>query len=139
LRAAAGWGLTAIVLAACAHTPNLPLRPDPAPPAGSTTWTFKARDGTELLARTWAADPAPIAARGHNLGAMVTPETGPPKWGPRMPLPNAFGVVVIMHGLKDYSARYDAFAQLLSKHGYVVYGVRSARPRPLGGSARRAG
>ncbi|HEV7559650.1 MAG TPA: alpha/beta hydrolase, partial [Kofleriaceae bacterium] len=43
----------AVVLAACAHTPDLPLRPDPSPPAGSTTDVFVARDGTQLLSRTW--------------------------------------------------------------------------------------
>ncbi|MBA3538521.1 MAG: hypothetical protein H0T79_02730 [Deltaproteobacteria bacterium] len=40
--------LAAASLAGCAHTPNLAVRPDPAPPAGSTTETFKVTDGTDL-------------------------------------------------------------------------------------------
>lgn len=43
------------ILAACAHTPNLPLRPDPSPPTGSTTFEVTAFDGTKLLARQWPA------------------------------------------------------------------------------------
>jgi acylglycerol lipase len=100
-----------VLVAACAHTPNLPLRPDPEPPAGSTVEVFAARDGTQLLTRHWAApsDQA-VAAK------------------PR-------GVVVVMHGLKDYSARYANFATRLVHAGYDVYAFdlrghgRSAGPR----------
>jgi alpha-beta hydrolase superfamily lysophospholipase len=90
---------------ACAHAPDLPLRPDPAPPAGSTTETFVARDGTQLLARHWPAQGDTRA------------------------------IVVIMHGLKDYSARYAHFADTLTAAGYGVYAFdlrghgRSAGPR----------
>jgi alpha-beta hydrolase superfamily lysophospholipase len=99
-----------VAVVACAHTPNLPLRPDPTPQDGSTTWIFKARDDTQLLARSWQAptvDAKPVVR----------------------------GVVVIMHGLKDYSGRYAAFAQKLVARGYAVYAFdlrghgRSAGPR----------
>ncbi len=92
-------------VAACASTPNLPLRPDPAPPPGSTTEVVTARDGTQLLARTWA------------------------------PQGEVRGAVVIMHGLKDYSARYAALATKLAAKGYLVLAFdlrghgRSAGPR----------
>ncbi len=93
-------------LAACAHTPDLALRPDPSPPDGSTTEVFTARDGTQLLARHW----------------VVT--AGEPR-----------GAVVIMHGLKDHSARYATFAKRLVDAGYDVHAFdlrghgRSAGPR----------
>jgi alpha-beta hydrolase superfamily lysophospholipase len=67
---------------------------------------FTARDRTQLLARAWPA---------------ATPEVR--------------GVVVIMHGLKDYSARYQGFASRLAAGGYAVYAFdlrghgRSAGPR----------
>lgn len=104
--------LLALVLAACAHTPDLPLRPDPRPPAGSTVETFTANDGTQLLMRHWAAGGAPQGAPAETRAA-----------------------VVIMHGLKDYSARYDALAARLAAAGYSVYAFdlrghgRSAGPR----------
>src|SRR2546421_1679313 len=79
------------MLIGCAHTPNLPLRPDPSPPAGSTTDVFVARDGTKLLSRAWLP-------------------TGEPR-----------GAVVIMHGLKDYSARYAHLAARLQADGYAVF------------------
>ena len=81
--------------------------PDPSPPAGSTTETITARDGTQLLARHWAA-------------------TGDTR-----------GVLVIMHGLKDYSAHYAALATRLAAGGYSVYAFdlrghgRSAGPRVM--------
>ena len=80
MRAGLVAGAVLVVLGGCAHTPDLPLRPDPAPPAGSTTEVFRARDGTQLLARHWA------------------------------PTATERGVLVVMHGLKDYSGRYAAFA-----------------------------
>jgi acylglycerol lipase len=97
--------VAALVLAACAHAPDLQLRPDPSPPEGSTTSTFTARDGTQLLARHWAAHTTEKA------------------------------VVVIMHGLKDYSSRYAHLANRLADAGYAVYAFdlrghgRSAGPR----------
>lgn len=81
----------ALLLGACAHTPDLPLRPDPSPPAGSTTETITTPDGTQLLAYHWAA----------------TGETR--------------GVFVIMHGLKDYASRYAELATQLATTGYSVY------------------
>ncbi|MGE5187283.1 MAG: lysophospholipase [Acidobacteriota bacterium] len=97
--------LLALALIGCAHAPDLPLRPDPAPPAGSTTEVVTARDGTQLLARRWAAQG------------------------------DVRGVLVIMHGLKDYSARYASLASRAVAAGYVVYAFdlrghgRSAGPR----------
>jgi len=99
--------LFALAVAACAHTPDLPLRPDPAPPAGSTTETFTASDGTPLLARSWRP-------------TTTTTQRG---------------VLVIMHGLKDHSARYARFATEAAARGYAVYAFdlrghgRSAGPR----------
>jgi alpha-beta hydrolase superfamily lysophospholipase len=96
--------LACLALIACAHAPDLPLRPDPSPPAGSTVETITARDGTQLLARRWAAA-------------------------------NPKAVLVIMHGLKDYSARYAALASRATAAGYTVYAFdlrghgRSAGPR----------
>jgi alpha-beta hydrolase superfamily lysophospholipase len=81
----------ALVAASCASTPDLPVRLDPAPPIGSTTEVVTAPDGTQLYARHWAPTEAPKA------------------------------VVVIMHGLKDHSARYAAFATRLTGAGYSVY------------------
>ncbi len=97
--------LALVALAACAHTPDLPVRPDPSPPAGSTAEVITARDRTQLYARHWAA-------------------TG-----------DVRGVVVIMHGLKDYSARYASLASRAAAAGFVVYAFdlrghgRSAGPR----------
>ncbi|HTL34701.1 MAG TPA: lysophospholipase [Kofleriaceae bacterium] len=94
-----------LAMVACAHTPNLPLRPDASPPPGSTTETITAPDGTQLLARHWAA-------QGDTRGAFV-----------------------IMHGLKDYSARYADLASQLAAAGYSVYAFdlrghgRSSGPR----------
>src|SRR5215831_8976925 len=96
--------LACLALIACAHAPDLPLRPDPSPPAGSTVETIAARDGTQLLARRWAAA-------------------------------NPKAVLVIMHGLKDYSARYAGIASRAAAAGYTVYAFdlrghgRSAGPR----------
>jgi alpha-beta hydrolase superfamily lysophospholipase len=93
------------VVAGCAHTPDLPLRPDPTPPPGSTTETYIARDGTQLLARHW---PATTQTR---------------------------GVLVIMHGLKDHSDRYADLATRAAAMGFSVYAFdlrghgRSAGPR----------
>ncbi len=98
-----------IVIAACAHAPNLPLRPDPSPPEGSTTEVITAPDGTQLLARHWPA---------------VVPDGTAAK-----------AIVVVVHGLKDHSDRYAVLASELVAHGYGVYAFdlrghgRSAGPR----------
>jgi len=95
-----------VVLAACAHTPDPGLRLDPAPAAGATTEVFQARDGTALAATHWKA------------------ATAEPR-----------GVVVIMHGLKDHTGHYAAFAARLTAAGYAVHAFdlrghgRSAGPR----------
>lgn len=95
-----------VVIAACAKTPMLPLRLDTEPPAGSIATTITARDGTELHSRYWA------------------PNGGNPR-----------ALVVIVHGLKDHSARYHQVASLLAAGGYGVYAFdlrghgRSAGPR----------
>ncbi|MCX5744772.1 MAG: lysophospholipase, partial [Proteobacteria bacterium] len=79
--------------------------PDPGFRADPSGTLFEARDGTKLFARHWVA-------------------TGEVR-----------GVVVIVHGLKDYSARYDATATRLAAGGYSVYAFdlrghgRSAGPR----------
>ena len=89
----------------CAHTPDLPVRPDVAPLAGSTAEEFVARDGTHLYMRHWPA-------QGDERG-----------------------VLVVMHGLKDYSARYAQFAGELTARGYSVWAFdlrghgQSAGPR----------
>jgi len=94
------------ILVACAHAPDPGLRPDPAPPARATTERFVGRDGTELAAMRWPTTAAE----------------------PR-------GVVVIMHGLKDHTGHYAAFAARLATAGYSVYAFdlrghgRSAGPR----------
>lgn len=94
-------------LAACAATPNLAVRPDPALPAGVTAEVLTAPDGTQLYARHWATR------------------------GPE----DAKGVVIVMHGLKDHAAHYQAFAEKLVAAGYGVYAFdlrghgRSAGPR----------
>lgn len=97
--------LLAIALVGCANTPNLPVRPDPQLPDGETAEVITARDGTQLYARHWTTAAAPKA------------------------------IVVIMHGLKDHSAHYAAFASRLVAAGYGVYAFdlrghgRSAGPR----------
>ena len=91
----------------CAHTPDLPVRRDAAPLPGSTADELVARDGTHLYMRHWPA-------QGQGLER---------------------GVVVVMHGLKDYSARYAAFAGELTARGYSVWAFdlrghgQSAGPR----------
>lgn len=110
-----------VAVAACAHTPDLAVRPlpppvpapapavgaqgSPAPIAPATTEVLRAPDGTQLYARHWAA-----------VGALR-------------------GVVVIMHGLKDHADHYAAFAARLTAAGYGVYAFdlrghgRSSGPR----------
>lgn len=105
IRAGAVAGAVLVGMCGCAHTPDLPVRPDVAPIAGSTAEEFVARDGTHLYMRRW---PAQGTER---------------------------GVLVIMHGLKDYSARYAQFAGELTARGYSVWAFdlrghgQSAGPR----------
>jgi alpha-beta hydrolase superfamily lysophospholipase len=47
-----GWALLVVAASACAHTPNLDLRPEPAPP-GEEVAAFDAHDGTKLWRRHW--------------------------------------------------------------------------------------
>lgn len=81
--------LATLSLVACAHTPDLGLRPIEPLPAGATSDVITGRDGTKLLVLHWAAQ---------------TPRA----------------TVVIVHGLKDYGARYADFAGKLVARGYDV-------------------
>ena len=89
----------------CAHTPDPGFRTDPSPPANSLAGNFAAPDGTKLFTRNWQARTA------------------------------SRGIVVIVHGLKDHSARYAQFATRLADAGYDVWAFdlrghgRSAGPR----------
>jgi len=97
--------LVVVLLAACAHTPNLDLRPEAAPPAGEEVGSFDAHDGTKLFRRHWLA-------------------TAPTK-----------GVLIIQHGLRDHSDNYDRFARRAAAAGFSVWAMdlrghaRSAGPR----------
>jgi len=71
-------------LAGCAHTPDLPLRPDPAPPDDSTTEVFTARDGTQLLARHWAPKPRIEAPNPPTAGPTMEAGGPAPTAGPTM-------------------------------------------------------
>src|SRR5690242_3239652 len=94
-----------VVAAACAHAPDLPLRPDPSPLPGSTTEILVAPDGTRLFARAWLPHNEPRAA------------------------------IVIVHGLKDHSARYARLAGRLAQQDFAVFAFdlrghgRSSGPR----------
>lgn len=98
-------GLGLLVLAACAHTPNLELRPETPAPAGQEVGTFEAKDGTKLWRRKWVP-------------------TAPQK-----------GVLIIQHGLRDHSDNYDHFARRAAAAGFAVWApdlrghARSAGPR----------
>ena len=98
-------GVVLVGMCGCAHTPDLPVRPDVAPVAGEQTETIEARDGTHLYMRHWPA-------QGDERG-----------------------VLVIMHGLKDYSARYRDLAHEANARGYSVWAFdlrghgQSAGPR----------
>lgn len=97
--------LAVLAVVGCASTPDLALRLDPSPAAGSTVDRFVARDGTQLHVRRRAA------------------------------IGEARGAVVIVHGLKDHSARYDDFANALALGDFNVHAFdlrghgRSAGPR----------
>lgn len=86
-------------LASCAAPPWQPLRP----PHTTTT------------AATATQDPAhqTESFRGHD-GTPLFEQS----WHPTTP---ARAVVVVHHGLKDYSSRYDFFARRLTSLGYAVY------------------
>ena len=93
------------IVAACAHTPDLALRPETAAPEGQEVASFDARDGTKLWRRKW-------------------PATAPQK-----------GVLIIQHGLRDHSQNYDHLARRAAAAGITVWAMdlrghaRSAGPR----------
>jgi alpha-beta hydrolase superfamily lysophospholipase len=97
--------LAVVLLAACAHTPDLRLRPETTPPAGEEVGSFDAHDGMKLFSRHWLAT-APIK-----------------------------GVLIIQHGLRDHSDNYDHFARRAAAAGFSVWAMdlrghaRSAGPR----------
>jgi acylglycerol lipase len=97
--------LLATVLAACAHTPNLDLRPEAVAPPGEEVGSFAAHDGTQLWRRHWLP---------------VSPEKG---------------VLIIQHGLRDHSDNYDHLARRAAAAGFSVWAMdlrghaRSAGPR----------
>lgn len=99
-------GLAAVaVCSACAHTPNLDLRPESAAPPGQEVAAFDAFDGTKLWRRKW---PATAAQK---------------------------GVLIIQHGLRDHSDNYDHLARRAAAAGFSVWAMdlrghaRSAGPR----------
>ncbi|MFT3691534.1 MAG: alpha/beta hydrolase [Kofleriaceae bacterium] len=97
--------LPLVLLAACAHTPDLPLRMESPAPQGEEVGTWKAADGTDLFKRHWLP-------------------TAPQK-----------GVLVIQHGLRDHSDNYDHLARRAAAAGFSVWAMdlrghaRSAGPR----------
>jgi acylglycerol lipase len=97
--------LALVVVAACAHTPNLELRPEAPAPAGQEVGTFEAADGTKLWHRKWLP-------------------TAPQK-----------GVLIIQHGLRDHGGNYDHLARRAAAAGFAVWAAdlrghaRSAGPR----------
>lgn len=95
-------------LSACAGAPKECLAPQAAAdhPADRST-TLEAADGTCL--RSFAWDPAPKPAG---------------------------GVVVIVHGIRDYALRYDDFAARLKAAGFAVY-AQDLRGHAHSGGARQ--
>jgi acylglycerol lipase len=97
--------VVAALLAACADTPNLPLRPEPTAPPGEDVASFDAHDGTKLWRRHWLP-------------------TAPEK-----------AVLIIQHGLRDHSDNYDRLARRAAAAGFSVWAMdlrghaRSAGPR----------
>jgi len=97
--------LVLFALVACAHTPNLELRPEASAPEGQEVGSFAARDGTKLWRRKWLP-------------------TAPQK-----------GVLIIQHGLRDHSDNYDRLARRAAAAGIAVWAMdlrghaRSAGPR----------
>src|SRR3978361_668091 len=105
-----------VLVAACAHAPYLPMRPDPAPPEGSTTETFVARSPPH--ARPVPMRPAPAPPEGSSTETFVARDGTQllaRHWAPTGDTTHA--VVVLMHGLKDYSARHAHFASRLLRPG----------------------
>ncbi len=82
--------LVLVGLAACAHTPDLPLRMETPAPQGEQVGSFKATAGTDLFDRHWLAE-------------------GTQK-----------GVLVIQHGLRDHSDNYDHLARRAAAAGFSV-------------------
>lgn len=94
-----------IALVACAHTPNLDLRPESPAPQGQEVAAFDAFDGTKLWRRKW------------------------------LPTGTQKGVLIIQHGLRDHSDNYDHLARRAAAAGFAVWAMdlrghaRSAGPR----------
>ncbi|MFN0252651.1 MAG: lysophospholipase [Kofleriaceae bacterium] len=67
--AALAWGAPALIaLAACAHTPDLDLRPMTTPAGGPSAEVVQMRDGTDLATLTWkASDPRGVVVIVHGL------------------------------------------------------------------------
>lgn len=99
--------LAVLAVTACAHTPNLDLRPEPAPP-GEEVGSFTAHDGTKLWRRHWL---------------------------PAAPDQQVKGILIIQHGLRDHSDNYDHLARRAAAAGFSVWAMdlrghaRSAGPR----------
>jgi acylglycerol lipase len=97
--------LVASVLAACAHTPHLDLRPENPAPDGQAVGSFVTADGTKIFHRMWK----PTAAQK--------------------------GVLIIQHGLRDHSDNYDHLARRAAAQGFAVWAMdlrghaRSSGPR----------
>jgi len=81
------------LLVACAHTPNLALRPEAQAPQGEEVASFDAHDGTKLWRR---------------------------KWVPAAPQK---GVLIIQHGLRDHSDNYDRLARRAAAAGFAVWAM----------------
>jgi acylglycerol lipase len=87
-----------LALAACSYAPYTPVRvpetPPPAAPAGveHKDGVFPGVHGTQLYEQSWRPTQGGVRA-----------------------------AVVIVHGLKDHSARYAAFAERLAQQGFAVH------------------
>ena len=105
-------------LAGCAHAPDLLLEARSGATRGLDDRGLH-RTRRHAAARAALAPVAPAVEAG----------------GPAPAAGNERGVLVIMHGLKDYSGRYAAFATQAAARGYSVYAFdlrghgRSAGPR----------
>lgn len=83
--------LLALAGPGCAHTEC--RTPGPALGGGVTTGQLQSQDGVCLETLAW----------------------------PQAHQPQARGVVVVVHGIRDHASRYDALARALGERGYAVY------------------